>query len=377
MKTSLLKTFVCALAGLLISMGQASAKESMTIHDIAGRDVTVEVPVQHLILGEGRLTYALAMLDHDNPFKRVVGWRDDLEKADPQGYDIYKARYPDIDQLPTFGGIKDGTFNVEQAITLDPDVIVMNIEAKGATDEAGLEQKLAQVGIPIVYVDFREAPMEHTDDSMRILGQLTGESDRAEAFINFRAAHLKTIHDRLAEANPKQPDVFLERAAGYSDACCMSFGPHNFGAMLKFAGGHNIAENLIPGAFGNVNPEQIIAANPDQVIATGGSWSAYAPNANWIPIGPTLDKDVAREKLAELMKRPAFTEVKAVQDHQVHAIWHQFYNSPYQFIAIEQMAKWLHPQLFNDIDPEQTFRELHERFLPIDYHSGYFVSLRP
>ena len=50
--------------------------------------------------------------------------------------------------------------------------------------------------------------------------------------------------------------------------------------------------------------------------------------------------------------------------------------SPYQFVAIQEIAKWLHPELFKDLDPEATFKELHERFLPLDYKPGYFVSLK-
>ena len=58
-----------------------------------------------------------------------------------------------------------------------------------------------------------------------------------------------------------------------------------------------------------------------------------------------------------------------------HAIWHQFYNSPYEFIAVQWIAKWLHPDLFADLDPDKTFSEYHKRFLPVAYQPGYAVSL--
>jgi len=32
--------------------------------------------------------------------------------------------------------------------------------------------------------------------------------------------------------------------------------------------------------------------------------------------------------------------------------------------------------LFADIDADETFRMLHERFLPIDYQPGYFATLQ-
>ncbi|MBO6802599.1 MAG: ABC transporter substrate-binding protein, partial [Thalassospira sp.] len=38
-------------------------------------------------------------------------------------------------------------------------------------------------------------------------------------------------------------------------------------------------------------------------------------------------------------------------------------------------AKWFHSELFADIDPDKTFKQLHDRFLPIDYQPGYFGTL--
>lgn len=362
--------------GLLVSTVWPAFAEKVTVKDVTGRDVEVNVPVKHVILGEGRQIYFLAALDKNNPFEHVVGWRDDLPKADPETYEAYLAKYPDIAKLPKFGGMKDGTFDIEQAVALKPDVILMNIDAKTATEEAGYIEKLGKVGIPLVYVDFREKPMENTEPSMRLMGKLMGKEAVAEDFIKFRSDSIKRVTDVLEKENPKKPVVFVERAGGYSDDCCMSFGNENFGKMVEIAGGINMAKGIIPGTFGTVNPEQIIASNPDQIIITGGKWDAYVPGGNWVGVGYGADLKEARRKLEALTKRPGFTGVKAVENGNVHAIWHQFYNNPYQFVAIQEIAKWLHPDLFKGLDPEATFKELHERFLPLEYKPGYFVSLK-
>ncbi|OLP45526.1 ABC transporter substrate-binding protein [Rhizobium oryziradicis] len=367
-----------ATLSLALFSGAAFAGEMVKIKDITGREVSVNVPVERVILGEGRQIYFTAALDTDHPFKRIVGWRDDFQKADLDGYNIYLKKFPEMGKIPTFGGMKDGTFDIEQAVTLKPDVIIMNIDAKSATEESGYIDKLSKVGIPLVYVDFREKAMENTDPSMRLIGKLFGKEKRAEEFVQFHDAQIKRVTDKLASVKDlKKPVVFMERAGGYSDDCCMSFGNENFGKMVDIAGGKNMADGIIPGTFGVVNPEQIIASNPDQVIVTGANWELYVPGGKWVGVGPGADKAVAEKKLADLMKRPAFTDIKAVKEGNVHAIWHQFYNNPYQFVAIQQMAKWLHPDLFKDLDPEATFKELHDRFLPVAYESGYFVSLKP
>lgn len=366
-----------AAISLVLFSGVALAGETVKIKDITGREVEVSVPVERVILGEGRQIYFTAALDTDNPFGRVIGWRDDFKKADLDGYNIYLKKYPEMETIPTFGGMKDGTFDIEQAVALKPDVIIMNTEAKSATEESGYIEKLAAVGIPLVYIDFREKPMENTDDSMRIIGKLFGKEERAEEFVKFHDEQIAKVTDVLAkQSDLKKPVVFMERAGGYSDDCCMSFGNENFGKMVELAGGVNMAKDFIPGTFGTVNPEQIIASNPDQVIVTGSNWELYVPGGKWVGVGPGADKAEAARKLSELMKRPGFTDIKAVQDGNVHAIWHQFYNSPYQFVAVQQIAKWLHPDLFKEVDADATFKEMHERFLPVDYHPGYFASVK-
>lgn len=366
---------LAAFAGLAATVLPAAA-EKVTVTDIIGRKVEVEAPVRKIILGEGRQMYFVAALDKDEPFKRVVGWRDDLGKADPETYRAYEKRYPQIAKLPTFGGMKEGAFDIEQAIALKPDVLFLNIEAKVASDEAKLVEKLASVGIPVVYVDFREKPFEHTEPSMRLIGKLFGKEQVAEDFIKFRAEQIKVVTDRLAKTSDlKRPLVMVERAGGFSDDCCMSFGNENFGKMVDFAGGRNLATPLIPGTFGTVNPERIVADNPDVVIVTGSSWDGYVPGGAWVGLGYGADMTEARRKLANLMKRPAFAQTAAVKNGRVHGIWHQYYNSPYQFVAIQQIAKWLHPDLFKDVDPDATMKTLHERFLPLPYEPGLWVSL--
>ncbi|MEC9462022.1 MAG: ABC transporter substrate-binding protein, partial [Pseudomonadota bacterium] len=78
-----------AAISLVLFSGVALAGETVKIRDITGREVEVNVPVERVILGEGRQIYFTAALDTDKPFGRVVGWRDDFKKADLDGYNIY------------------------------------------------------------------------------------------------------------------------------------------------------------------------------------------------------------------------------------------------------------------------------------------------
>ncbi|AGO55307.1 ABC transporter substrate-binding protein [Serratia plymuthica] len=365
-----------AAIGLLgLGMMFCAGAQSTVITDVSGRKVEIPGEVKRIILGEGRQIYLLAAFDTDAPFKRVVGWRDDFPKADYDGYRAYEARYPEIKKLPTFGGAKDGTFNVEQALTLKPDLVLMNLESKAATDEGQLIEKLKAVGVPVVFIDFREKPFENADKSIRIMGQLLGKQQRAEDIVQFRQREIARVTSRLANFTGHRPSVMIDRAGGYSEECCMSFGDENFGRMVEVAGGKNIAKDLIPGTFGTLNPEQIIASKPEVAIVTGANWKNYNTIGQWVGVGPGADSQQAQQRLQRLMERPAFRTLPVAHNGNAHAIWHQFYDSPYQFVAIQVMAKWLHPDLFRDLDPDRTFREFHEKFLPLPYQPGYWVSL--
>ncbi|MCE6980974.1 ABC transporter substrate-binding protein [Pseudomonas frederiksbergensis] len=349
---------------------------AVTVTDLLGRKVKVHLPVRRVILGEGRQLYLVAALDTQNPIERIVGWRKDLIQSDPDTYGAYLRKFPDIAKIPTFGGFEDGTFDIEQAISQQPDVIILNIEAQHATEDARYIEKLDALGIPVVYVDFRNNPMDNTEPTMRLFGKLFGKEARAEAFIDFRNQQIRRVTDVIKASQAPRPNVFIERIGGYTDDCCLSFGNENFGRFVEMAGGNNIAKGIIASTFGQLNPEQVIVANPDQVVVTSANWEAFAPSGRWVGVGPGADLTEARRKLAWYTQRPAYAGIKAQDTQAFHAIWHQFYNSPYQFVAIQQLAKWFHPTLFADLDPDASFRELHERFLPVPYESGYFVSLK-
>lgn len=363
-------------AALALAISWQAAAEPVTLTDVTGRRVALSLPVERVLLAEGRQIHAVAALDREAPFRRIVGWGEDLEKADPDSYRAYVELDPRAAALPRFRGVSEGGFDVEKAIALRPDVVLLNHEAQRASAETQLVDRLASVGIAVLYVDFRHAPFQNTEPSLRLLGRLFGSSDVAESLIAFRAEQMARVTNRLAQVPAlKRPLVMLDRIPGYSDACCMSFGPENFGKMVDIAGGRNLGSDLLPGTFGTINPETIVARDPEVVIVTGGNWNALAPGGAWVGLGPGADLAEARRKLAALARRPAFQHSRAVADGRVFAIWHQFYNNPYQFVALQRIARWLHPQLFSDLDPEATLRALHERFLPMPYRPGYWTGL--
>jgi iron complex transport system substrate-binding protein len=325
-------------------------------------------------LGDGPLAYVMALLQPGKPFSTVVGWGDNFRSADLGGYEAYRERFPEMEQIPTFRGSAVGAINAELAIALAPDVVILNLSSRAAAESSGLMSHLAHAGIAVVFVDFRTSMFGNTERSIKIIGELLGRQDRADDFLQFRKTQIERVTLPLTQVRSR-PSVMIERAAGLYDDCCLSYGDGNFGELVTVAGGMNLGTRFLHGTFGTLHPEQVIESDPDVVLVTGANWSLYSPAGDWVNLGPGADLAEGQARLHRLMNRPAFRSLRAVKQRQVYAIWHPFYDNPYYFIALQRVAKWLHPTLFASLDPDATFRELHARFLPVSYQPGYWLSL--
>ncbi len=83
-------------SAILASRVRPAFAQKATGQDLTQRDVEVDVPVKHVILGESRQIDLLAALDKNNPFDHVAGCRDDLPKADPKTYQAFLAKDPGV-----------------------------------------------------------------------------------------------------------------------------------------------------------------------------------------------------------------------------------------------------------------------------------------
>ncbi len=102
-----------------------SSALAATVTDMAGRTVTIPAKVERILLGEGRLFYAVSLLEGNKPLDRIVGWQGDFRKLDPQTYAIYKAKFPQIDQIPLIGNTTADSISPEKVLTLNPDIAIL------------------------------------------------------------------------------------------------------------------------------------------------------------------------------------------------------------------------------------------------------------
>ena len=343
----MLRIAVLLVPVLLATVTPARAEGTVTLRDVAGREITLATPVKRILLGEGRQFLALAML-HPEPASLLAAWSADMRRQDKGLYEQYRAKFPALDQVPFVSRGSPDTFSVEQALAATPQVAIFSGGFGPSIRSDDVIRKLEAAGIAVVFIDFIEAPLKNTVPSIRLLGQLLGCEARAEEFIAFYQSRLDRVTARLEQARPALPNVLMHAHAGHQD-CCNSPGRVTIGAFIDVAGGHNIAVDVLKQPVGQLNLEYVMQRNPDVYVGTGGM---HLEALGGLVMGPGVVPATSRERLAKVVGNPGLAGLSAVRRGRVHGIWHLFNNVPFNVLAIEAMAKWFHPDLFKDVDPD-------------------------
>lgn len=373
--------FATAMTAATLAIGlsvSAAVAEMITVTDIAGREVEVTLDPTKVIISEGRNLYAVSVLDRENPFKRIIGWRDDMKLYDPDAYRKYIAKFPEGENVPLYGRASKGEFSVEQAIKAEAELVIFPFGDYESTKELHLLDQLDKAGIASIFVDFRQRPTQNTIPSILLLGRIFDQRANADDFVDFYLKSMRLVFNAVGEIPmDKRPMVFIDRAAGYTaGTCCKTFGSANLGRLVEEAGGINWGSSKIAGFAGDVNPESIFTTNPDIIIGTGANWSEAKKDTTAVLLGYDAVEEENQKRLAALASRPGWSKLQAVENKRFYSVYHQFYNSPFHFIAVQQFAKWIHPEHFKDLDPEANFKEIHNRFLPFDYSGQFFAELK-
>ncbi len=379
---SFLKRFgrqVFAALGLAGVLTVVQATPPQVVTDLAGRSVRLPANVERILLGESRLIPALAILERADPVARVVGMPADFEQLDPPGYAQYAERFPTIRSLPRTGRTTGESFSVEKAIALKPDLALFGLGGHGPSPkDVETLARLNAAGVTVLFVDLRQEPLLNTAPSMELMGRALGREKEATEFVREYRKQLAVVTDRLSRAKPKAPTVFLENRVGLSEECCETMTNGLMGRLLDAAGGRNVANGMVPGAFGTVSLEYLLSHPPDVYIGTAiGTRDTVQRMPNRLVLGAGVDAATARESLLRATRRRGFSALPTLRNaQQVHAVWHHFYASPFNVVAVQVFAKWLHPSLFADLDPQKTLQSFYQRFQPVPLTGQYWATLQ-
>lgn len=358
------------ISGIVTCSSYGQAKN---IIDITGQNVSVPDHPRRIILGEGRLIYALEPLEQKHLFDRLVGWQGEFREADTQNYEQMRKVFPQAEKLAVIGRSSADTVSPEKVLELRPDLVIFSTTGHGPGQGSDIAERLKAAHIPVVFVDFRENPLKTTVPSMRILGHVLGREKEAKVFTDFYEKRLNEIHavvDQIPQE--KRPTVFIDMLAGTRQSCCHTAGHGNMGAFIEAAGGHNVAADLLPGYLGEVSAEELIALDPDILILDGTRGPVRSRVG--LKMGSQVTPEQAKESLNRLLEAPELAGLRAVKTDRTYGIWHTFYDSPFNILAVETMAKWFYPDRFRHLDPEADRQEMQGRFTTLPLSGTYWIK---
>ena len=116
------------------------------------------------------------------------------------------------------------------------------------------------------------------------------------------------------------------------------------------AGGINIAADE-PVQYPVVDAEWVARKDPDVIFSYATTNTAEE----------NLTKKM-KETRDELLSRPALSDVKAIKDGRVYILGDPVAWGIRSIVGELYLAKWFHPDLFKDIDPNAVLEEIHQKY---------------
>lgn len=364
-----MKRLRLSAAALMAAAALAAHAEVKTLTDVRGREVKVDLPAQRVVLGFYYPDYIAAT--GVEKFANVVGIsREFWEKFNPGSWSLYTAKIPSLHNIGDIGNVNTGTFSFEKTLALKPDVVVL-ADWQYETLKSEMP-RFEKAGIPVVVVDFNAQTVERHTASAKLFGEIAGTPERAKEAADEYAAGMADIRKRVAAAGGTKPKIYIEFGDKGPKEHSFTFGKNMWGAIADTVGGDNIAAPFIKD-WGPINPEQFLAAKPEVVVISGTEVGLKQPDAMAMGIGIAAEE--AQKRLHGFTQRAGWGGVPAVQNGRVFGIYHTASRSLSDLASAQFVAKTLYPQAFADVNPEETYRAFHRKYLPVEPQGTFFIRL--
>lgn len=312
---------------------ETKSKETQKVVDTYGRYVDVPKNVESMaILNSGVYDLVCALGCGD----KVVGVTDTTKTL------------PNDTKKEIVGTWKEP--NVEKILEIKPDV-VFGYQKYMKPESA---KQIEDAGIALVYIDAYKT--ENMASEISTLGLILGKEKEAKDYLDFLNKYTDLINKRLADIKDEEKvNVYWE---GYTDYTTVAKGTGGDG-LIAAAGGINIAGNE-PVEYPKISDEWVIEKNPNVIVKV-------APSTRPV-LGLGIEKDDEAKKLYDtLVKRTGWSELSAVKNNKTYILSSEIATSPQgSIIGSLYLAKWLYPEKFEDIKPEEIHKDMLKKFYGLE-----------
>lgn len=353
----------------------AQNNKPIEITDVTGRTVTLKKPAERVVLqwsGAGGPFFTIsALMGKDTP-KVIAGMDTSLQDYRADMWKHFTTEMPELAKIPVVGTVGDKTFNAEQVVALNPDVIFIPVDLKDQY-ESDAKAKMDAAGIQTIYIDYHAEKLESHQKSIEAIGKALGKEERAAEINKFYTERVTRVLDRVSKINKPKPAVYLEVGMNGPEEFGNSFSSnYSWGALATMAGADVITKDVIK-KTSPINPEFILEKNPDIIMIMGSYWPKK-------PTSMRLGFEATEASSQELLKaftieRQGWSELKAVENKQVYSAHHGLPREVFDAAVFEYLAKTFYPEEFADVDPEATLKEFYDKFLPFSYSGIWFMHM--
>ncbi|MEN3036557.1 MAG: ABC transporter substrate-binding protein [Candidatus Methanosuratincola petrocarbonis] len=332
------------LLAAFIVVSCAYAEYPMTITDSAGREVTIQMPVERIIVLNSDAAEAVAILGCAD---KIVGVSDTVKNKEyyfPQLKDrqyVGKWSDPDYEMIAEIAKIGD---------EIIPDILVITYTSPGkpyGVEE--VDRKLAQFGIPVVGLDLYKP--ETMISEILTLGKILDREVEAKRYIEWYEG-VRADVERAVEKSTTVPKVYAESTSKGGEYT--THGPGSgMDQLVSMARGLNVANDLT-GAYPVVSWEWVISQNPD-IIIKKVSYTDKTPYPFGWERPPSVDSVKLEGIRNEIIGRTGSGNINAVKNGRVYLMNWEITAGLDDVVGLAYMAKLIHPDI--NLDPVGIYKE--------------------
>ncbi len=321
-----------------------NTNEFITLIDSYDNEVSLKKPIKKIVVHD--MGSALASIRALDAQDLIIACNSYVKKN--------ATFFPEFSKLPIISE-ESQAVDSELILQLQPDFIL---------SRPFYYQQLGDViisEIPVVQLSFNSI------ESYKKLGAILDKDVEATEFINWIKSYTDIIDSRISKLDKEEyKSVFAYYGGEYGMSDPPPYG--TFGKdnalrneLINRAGGISISAD-IKGDWISVDPEWIIEKNPPIIIR-----ECYVYKSN-PELGYGINDDTNAKILINsiLNEQVAFESCDAIKNKDVHLIYGDLIEDSW-FISLVYLAKWFHPDLFSDLNPEKMHQEYLTRFQKIDF----------
>ncbi len=342
-----------------VQQESTQSTDNITFTDTAGKEITLALPITKAVVINRNTAEALTLLGASDV---IIATGD---------YTIKNNGYLGLNHLPDVG--KTNELNIESILALKPEVVFTFTNRP----DNSLEEKLEPAGIKVVRLN-NYLP-EEMDEELLTLAKIFGKEEKAQHYLAWKHDIEQTLAERVKEIPEEEKKTVLALSAGALN----TNGKYNIYPATTLQGDAGVGEGyatILAGGLDpakdikwdptessttvNVDEEYVLTVNPDVITLHGNFYGGYE----------ATDATSFTEVLDNVVNNTAVSQMTAGKNKDVYMFYTNFFGSDKGFIGRVQLAKYLYPERFADIDVQTYIDEYFEDWLGVESHGIWYYG---